>query len=401
MLVGPMGFRAAASLFSRSGGAPLLLLVACKAQPDVAEPPPTPPPAPVPSTLDPLAPRPPAAPLSSAVIALEKALQAKKLLPPARRTHAPQLAFGKGVLGQLTRDALRVFDAADLRLLATEPLEGPRALVTLADGSLLAIGARNMLHWQKEKKHAKSCPRPVLLPGAQVYPDAQRADRFWVADVEGGGQGSWGPGLLRSYLLEPGEALAPLPLPEQSIELSLPRGGVFGVTREGTWLYATAGHAERFSPGGLRLSRLSLGDTALPTWLLPARRLDQSLWLQDDGQVFRTLVSPTYKRLAGGQLPGRAVDADVGDDGQLLAVVVVTGDGPRFELVLLDQQLQQLARQVLSSDEPTGDADWVRVVTENQTVAVAGRERRVAVGGPGRLTIFDGDGKRLFSIPSM
>jgi hypothetical protein len=171
------------------------------------------------------------------------------------------------------------------------------------------------------------------------------------------------------------------------------------VTREGTWLYATAGHGERFSPGGLRLSGLSLGDSALPTWLLPARRLDQSLWLQEGGEVSRVLVSPSYKRLAGTQLPGRVGDADTGDDGRLLAVVVVTGEGPRFELLLLNDQLGQLARLVLPSDEPTGD-DWARVVTENQSVAVAPHERRVAVGGPARVTIFDGEGKPLFSIPS-
>jgi hypothetical protein len=336
--------------------------------------------------------------LSSVVVELEKAVQAKKLPPPPRRTHVPSIAFGKGVLGQLTPDALRVFDEVDFRLLATEPLESPRALLALADGSLLAIGARGMLHWEREKKHAKSFPRPVLLPGVHVYADAQRGDRFWVVDVAGKAGDSRGPGLLHGYSLEPNDA--PLLLPEQTIELTSPRGGGFGVTREGTWLYATAGHGERFSPGGLRLSGLSLGDSALPTWLLPARRLDQSLWLQEGGEVSRVLVSPSYKRLAGTQLPGRVGDADTGDDGRLLAVVVVTGEGPRFELLLLNDQLGQLARLVLPSDEPTGDDDWARVVTENQSVAVAPHERRVAVGGPARVTIFDGEGKPLFSIPS-
>jgi hypothetical protein len=371
----------------------LLSLAACKAQPD-----PGPMPVPVPSALDLLSPRPSAAPLSSAVVAVEKAVQAKKLPPPPRRMHAPSIAFGKGVLGQLTPDALRVFDAVDFRLLATEPLESPRALLAMADGSLLAIGARGMLHWQQERKHAKSFPRPVLLPGVHLYADAQRGDHFWVVDVAGKAGDSRGPGLLHGYSLEPTEA--PLLLPEQSIELTSPRGGVFGLTREGTWLYATAGHGERFSPGGLRLPGLSLGDSALPTWLLPTRRLDQSLWLQETGEVSRALVSPTYKRLAGTQLQGRVVDADTGDDGQLLAVVVVTGDGPRFELFLLNHQLAQLARLTLPSDEPTGDDDWVRVVTENQNVAVAAHERRVAVGGPSRVAIFDGEGKLLFSIPS-
>jgi hypothetical protein len=331
-------------------------------------------------------------------VAFEKALQAKKLPPPPRSTHAPRIAFGRGVLGQLTPDSLRVFDGVDFGLLATEPLESPRALLALADGSLLAIGARSMLHWEREKKHAKVFPRPVLLPGAHLYADAQRRDRFWVVDVEGNAGDSQGPGLLHGYSLQPSDA--PLLLPEETIELTSPRGGVFGVTREGTWLYVTAGHGERFSPGGLRLSSLRLGDSAPPTWLLPARRLDQSLWLQDSGQVSRVLVSPTYKSLGGAQLPGKAGDADVGDDGQLLAVVVVTGEGPRFELLVLDQKLAQQGWVALPSDEPTGNDDWGKVVTENQSVAVARLEPRIAVGGPLRLTIWDGEGKQLFSIPS-
>lgn len=391
-----MRLRVAASLLNLLVVA-LLSAAACKEQPsELIEPPLRV--LPAPSALDLLAPRPSAAPPSSAIVAFEKALQAKKLRPPPRRTHAPRIAFGKGVLGQLTPDSLRVFDELDFRLLSSEPLESPRALLALADGSLLAIGARGMLHWEREKKHAKTFPRPVLLPGAHSYADAQRGDRFWIIDVEGKAGDSRGPGLLHSYLLEPSEA--PLLLPEQTIELTSPRGGVFGLTREGTWLYVTAGRGERLSPGGLRLPGLRLGDSELPTWLLPARRLDQSLWLEDSGHVSRVLVSPTYKRLGDAALPGIAVDADVGDAGQLLAVVAVTGEGPRFELLVLDQKLAQRGRAVLPSDAPTGNDDWVKVVTENQSVAVAPLQPRIAVGGPLRLTIFDGEGNLLFSIPS-
>ena len=370
-----------------------VLLGACKTEAGSGELPPSP----VSSALEVRAPnRREAAPISSEVVAFEKAVQAKKLSLPARRIHSPQLAFGRGVLGQLGADALRVYDAADFRLLASEPLEGPRALLALADGSLLAIGAQHMLRWEREKKHAASLSRPVLLPGSQVYADAQQSDRFWVFDAGGRAGDGRGPTLF-SYLLKPGPA--ELALPEQSIEL-VARGGVFGVTREGTWLYVTASQAERFSPGGLRLSGLALSEPVSPTWLLPARRLDQSLWLDDNGHTSRVLVSPTYKRLATVQLPGRILDAAVGGEGTLLAAIVVTGEGPRFELLLLDPELAELGRVVLPSDPPTGNDDWVKVVTENQTLAVALREKRVAVGGPSRLTIFDGLGRQVFSIPS-
>ena len=83
-----------------------------------------------------------------------------------------------------------------------------------------------------------------------------------------------------------------------------------------------------------------LPDGPLPTWLAPARRLDQALWIDAAGQASRVLVTPGFKRLGELQsLPGRPVSVAVGDDGQLVAAVVVTGPGPTFELALLDGEL--------------------------------------------------------------
>ncbi|HEX2874126.1 MAG TPA: hypothetical protein VHP33_22885 [Polyangiaceae bacterium] len=336
-----------------------------------------------------------ARPVASEVLAFEKALRSRKLPLPALRQHAPQLAFGKGTLGQLTKDALRVFDTGDFQLLAEVPLESPRAVVALADGALLAIGAKVVLRWEREKRRPTTLPRPVLLPTAQIYADAQQPDTLWVFDAQGRGAGA---PTLQLYRLLPGSEA--LPLPEQSIELGTPAGGSFGVTREGVWLYVTPGQGERFGPGGARLSKLALGDAALPTWVLPARRLDQSLWVAEHGQVSRVLVSPTYKLLGTAQLSGKAIAADAGDEGRLLAVVLVTDAEPRFELALLDQDLAARGRAALPADEPTTGDDWVKAVTANQQVAVAARASLVAVGGPARLTIFDASAKPVFSIPS-
>lgn len=338
-----------------------------------------------------------ARPVRPPPIELEKKLQQERLPLPPLSTHAPQLAFGKGVLGLLTQDALRVFDTADFQLLANLPLESPRAVLALADGSLLAMGARAMFRWEREQKRQAPLPRPVLLPGVELYADAQQADLLWTFDA--GRPGGAGPATLQSFRLSP--ASVALLLPEQTIELTSPPAGVFGVSREGVWLYVTPSHAERFSPGGLRLSSLQLSVPVLPAWILPTRRLEQSLWVEESGRVSRVTVSPRYRHLASAQLPGRVLAADAGDDGRLLAAVVVTGAGPRFELALLDQGLVSLGQVVLPADQPTGTSDWVKVVTENQNVAVAPREARVAVGGPKRVTIFDGRGKLLFSIPSM
>jgi hypothetical protein len=340
----------------------------------------------------------PPRPINSAVLAFERTLQAQKLRPPARRVHEPQLAFGKGAFGQLTRDGFAVYDSGDFRLLTSQALESPRALVALADGSLLAIGARTMLRWERDKKRPTALPRPILLPGTQLYADAQQHDLLWTFDGESRGGTDRAPATLRSYRLKPAEAQ--LLLPEQTVDLSSPRAGVFGVSREGVWLYATRGHVERYSPGGLRLPGFDCPNESPPTWIVPARRLDQSLWLEEQGSASRVLLGAGCKRLSSVSLGGALVDVAGGDEGRLLALVLVTGPGPRFELSLLNQDLEPLGRGTLPSDPPTGGDDWVKVVTENQTVVVAPREPRVAVGGPLRVSIFDARGASLFSIPS-
>ncbi len=354
----------------------------------------------------------PARPISSEVVAFERSLQAGKLEVAARTLDCP-LAFGKGVFGQLTKDAFRLFDGDDFQLLGSEPLEGPRSLLALADGALLAVGATVMLRWEPGTKRPTRLPKPMLLPQARLYPDAQQPDLIWVFDgglYKGGQSADLSKYRLPGRDAEPAAQSSVL-LPETSVAFGLPRFGAFGTTREGVWLYVASGdiqdmgagvalRVERLSPGGLRLPGLKLAERPRPTWVLPARRLDQSLWVEASGRVTRVLASPTYKQLQAVTLAGRVEAAASGDEGRLLALVEVTGPGPRFELELLNQALAPIARVVLAADAPTGVDGWERVVTENQAVVVAAREPKVAVGGPGRVTIFDAQGRQIFSIPS-
>ena len=134
--------------------------------------------------------------------------------------------------------------------------------------------------------------------------------------------------------------------------------------------------------------------------LLPARRLDQCFAVERR-RVLRALVTPSGRQLGeSAELAGTPLTAAVGDEGRLLAVVVVTGVGPRFELQLFDAELAALGRVPLPGDAPTGGADWVKVVTQNQGVVAAPRAGRVAVGGPDRALVLDAQGKEIFSIPS-
>lgn len=354
-------------------------------------------PAPAPSA--PLAVRSAIAPASSVrrtpaeVVEFEKRLQQTKLRPPPRRTHQPGLAFARGAFAQLGEDALRIFALPDLRLLLSEPMEGPRAVLALPDGSLLAFDAKRLLRWQPGWKHVKSLPRPMLLPDVDLYADATRPDWLWV--FEPGREAS--ASRLNGYLLSKlGEVV---PTPEQTIELG-PPGGVLGLTREGVWIYASAGRAARFAPAGERLPSLELEPAPPRDWLLPSLRVDQALWVSQAGELWRSQVSPSFRRLSQTTLPGTVFSVGVGDEGRLTALVIVTGDGPRFELELLNSQLEPSGRVILPADAPTGSDDWVKVVTANQQVVVNPRAPQVAVGGPKRATIFDSSGNVVFSIPS-
>jgi hypothetical protein len=328
---------------------------------------------------------------SAAARELTRSLQGRALRLPLRREHRPRLAFGRGVLARLTSEGVSVHSTTDGALVSQHPLEGPRALLSLADGALLAIGARQMSRIEPHGK-SRSLPRPVLLPGTEVFADALASDRIWVFD------GQREPPTLSSYsLLATAQSLL---LPELEVALEAPRGGALGVTREGVWLYFVAERALRLAPGGARLSQLELPPLARPFLVLASRRVDQSLLLAEDGRLTRALVSPVFQKLGGGVLVPAPLHAAVGDEGRLLAIVGVTGAGPAFELFAFDEQLEPLGRTPLPRDEPTGREDWAQVVTRNQELAVAPRSALIAVGGPDRVLCFGAAGNLIFAIPS-
>lgn len=343
------------------------------------------------STSLPLEP-PVAKPSNSAAQEVERALQEQRLRPPLRRKHQPRIAFAKGVVARLTSDALEVWDERAAKLQVRLPLEEPRVVLTLADGALLALGRAGLLRWEPGHK-APLRPRPVLLPGAELFADVQQPNLIWVADTDSA------PPKLTSYRID-AEQMTGVLLPEQTIELGSEPGGTFGVTREGVFLYVTSSGALRLAPSGAKLAPLSTAGATPPAWLLPSRRLDQSWWLDERGRIERVLVSPQYKVLQRATAVAKPQAAAVGDEGRLLAVVAVTGAGPRFELHLFDPELEPRGTIGLSTDTPEGQAGWAEQVMRNQEVVVDPRRPRVAVGGPDRLLVVDEKSNVILSIPS-
>jgi hypothetical protein len=214
------------------------------------------------SSLTPL----PSASGASEARALELELQRTKLALPPGKSQRIRFAFARSALAQLTADALVIYDAAsaDFHELLREPLEQPRSVLARADGAVLALGGSQLRYWQPGWKHTKGLLRPLVLPDVELYADSQQADRLWLFDARPGS----GPATLVSYRLTEGEA--GIPLPEQTIELASPRGGVVGTTREGVWLYLTPGRQERRGAGGARLAGVTLpADERLPTGSCP------------------------------------------------------------------------------------------------------------------------------------
>jgi hypothetical protein len=330
-------------------------------------------------------------PVASAALAVARSLQATALRLAPAVGHVPRLVFGKGVLGQLTEDGLRVYSTRDASLVASAPLETPRAVLALADGALLAIGASAMLRVELGHRPV-SLPKPVFLPGAEVFADAVQPDRIWIFE------GRRAPPRFAGYRLAKGAQV--VLLPEQEIALESAAGGVVGTTREGVWLYFTAGRIERFGPGGARLRSLKTPELAVPFLSLPTRRLDQQHFLDEHGLLTRALVTPHFRKLSQHDLGLAPFAAAVADEGRLLAIVAVVGEGPTFELRLFDEALSEQGRAPLLTEPPTGRDDWVQVVTRNLHLAAAPRERLLAVGGPDRVLIFDAQAKQVLSIPS-
>lgn len=335
--------------------------------------------------------------MSGAALELAKAVQASKLRLEPQRVRRAELAFGAGVLGRLGPSELVILNTGDYGVRKRLPLVGPRAVIALADGALLAVGAEALLRFEPRNGRVQQLARPMLLPDAELLADAVRADHVWVFDPGVSGQQQASPSALISFELRPADGLVPLPTGTLELEAG---AGVLGATREGVWIHWGEGRAERFGPGGARLRPLKVPDAIRPIWALPARRLDQCYLFDREGRLSKAVVSPTFRELASIKLSGIPWTADVGDEGRLVAVLVVIDAGPRFELQLFDSDLKQLARVPVISEAPTGGEDWVKVVTENQGLRVAPREPRVAVGGPARLQIFDARGAQVFSSSS-
>jgi hypothetical protein len=309
---------------------------------------------------------------------MDPKLRRSMKLPP-RAVPGAGMAFGKGRLGVLVGDAVIVRDTHHFAEIARLPLDGPRALVSLADGSLFAVGASRSLQLQPQDTAPRGFRRLPLLPGASLFGDRRSPDRVWV--LQGLGEALFGYDLAITD--------SPLLPTREWVELTGDDRRAFGSLRDGSFLYSTpTGFLRFFGPKKTD----SLAGDASGVWrLLPASRPDTVWALARRGAGLFRILDGRLARLKALELEADPYDADAA--GEYLAVLELLQptDAPwAFVLEVFDVRGKRRLRATLPAAEQFGE-DWVASLDRDRGLAMTADPPLVAVGGPGALSVWAAD----------
>ncbi len=326
------------------------------------------------------------APARAALPLDPKVRRSMKLSP--RAAAQPGLVFAKGRIGVLARDALVVRDTVHFTEALRLPLDRPRALAVLADGSLLAADSSRALWLLPHDTKARSLPRIPLFPESTLFADRRRADRIWVL-----------PGFGSTLF---GFDLAPSPLgmlpTKEWVELDGYDHRALGSLRDGSFLYSTSAGLRQFY--GPKKKDAIQGDARDAFRLLPASRPDTVWILAGQGARLFRLVAGKLFRLHAVELATTPYDADAA--GEYLAVLELSqpSDQPwSFVLEVFDVAGKRRLRETLPAEESL-DESWLLTMTRNRRLALSADPPMVAVGGPESLTVWQADkGTRIYSEP--
>jgi hypothetical protein len=319
-----------------------------------------------------------------------KLRRALKLSP--RRAAPSLVACGKGRIGVVTEDALLVRGTSAYAETLRFPLERPRGVLALADGSLVGIGAANTLRLLPHDAKPKLLPKVPFLPDSSLLADRVNPDRFWNLPRASGA-------LFGFDAVQGGSAVLSA---SAWIDIDGYDRRAMGSLRDGSFLYTSGTGFRQFYGAGRR--EPVLGDSRDVWRILPAARPD-STW------VFTGKKATLYMVLAGKLEKQRTLELettpfDAESSGDTLAVLELAqpDDAPwSFVLEVFDSGGKRRFRAPLDAVETFGD-DWAKRLTENRAVAVCAGprgtadERLVAVGGATHLDVWGADkGERLFS----
>lgn len=293
-----------------------------------------------------------------------------------------RLSFGRRLLVRLGREKLEAFATPSMTPLFSEPLEGPRGLVELAGGSVLAVGANAALRIDPDSEAPVRLPRISTTPGVVFLPERRNSAQVWV--VHRGGR------LAARHELALDRELSLV----DTITLEGYDGGPVASMKNGELLFrSTDGVRIAVPEGRPRSARADIR----PWRLLPARRVDQAFAVGADGEVRLWQLGEgllVRQRVSLGSKPISAASS-----GDLLAVVLVkeSAAGRSFELRVLSADGKTLLSVALDAPALATSEDWAARLVAEHCVALTESEGLVSVGGPERLRVFSlRDGKRVF-----
>jgi hypothetical protein len=292
------------------------------------------------------------------------------------------LATGRRLLVRLTLDKLEAYALPDAKLAFEKPLDGPRAAVTIAGGSVVAIGRLDSFRVDPGAKEPARLPSLVYTPGTLVLPERRDSASLWNLERA-----------TRSLLKQP-LVSGPQAIRGHTVALDGYDGGPVTVLRDGAVLFRAGREVRRAMPG----SRPQvLRGSALEPWrLLPGRRIDQAWAVAADGAVEHWQLTDrvqVLERFALGAPP-----FDVASNETHLAAVVVKegGAGPRrFLLRVFDEKGTPALERDLPPDPPPRGDQWAVRAVADRHVVLGEPEPIVAVGGPGALRIWSLPGGSL------
>lgn len=321
----------------------------------------------------------------SAVPSAIVGLRERTLELAPRAAASERIAFGKDRVGQLRDDAFVVRSTGGGEI-ARIPVQRPRAVVELADGSLLAVDRDHTILLPAGSDKPEIKPRVTFFSDALVLADRRTSNQFWVLYPGG-------PSLYHYDLTKEASGLLAF---AEFVDLRPKLGGVRSgaavglndgsfalVAEKRVWRVFGSGHVDAMDPPEPERG---------VTRLLVAARLSEIWALRGDRVAERLTLTPRMHRV--GKIALDPLPFDVATSRRYVAVVHLeqaAGEPKRFSLRVYDPDGKAVFERPLP--EPSGfDArgeDWADRVTRNDGVALSTRAPLVAVGGPDRLQVWD------------
>ena len=284
------------------------------------------------------------------------------------------LCFGRHLLVRLVKDQVEVIALPELATALETRLDGGRAVVELAGGSVVAVGERLALRLDPEAKAPVRLPAVPWLPGTLLLPERRDSGLLWAV-------ASASKEFLRQRLvLDPTRAF------DKELTLEGYDGGPVAALRDGAFLYRSTDGVRRALPEGR--PRPFTPDFA-PWRLLPGRRIDEAWAVAEDGRV--ELWQLAERLLVKARFTAGAAPFSAAASSDYLALVLVDETGAaerRFRLRVFQNDCTLVLERELRPGPPETGDDWTEVAVRDRHVALSETEPLVAVGGPGALEVF-------------